>query len=300
MRTEPTLVLKNGRIWTADDHNPWAQALAIRDNSILMVGDDHDVLAAFPNAPETIDLQKRLCIPGLWDAHIHFYYWSLGLQQVQLSGCSDLAEMLSRIESDLERHSGNAWSTGWGWNETFWKNQKPPTRHDLDRVTGLERPALFYRSDMHSAVANTAALDLAGLLEGERQVEGGVIEREPGGTPTGILRELAINAIRDHIPAPNGQHTDEALGAGLAELHSYGITGICEQRMKDQEDGPKALASLARLNRRKLLKLRVSCNIAAHNLPLVEALGVTSNMGDERLRLGHIKIFADGTLGTLH
>lgn len=298
MRVEPTLILHNGRIWTGDEAKPWAESLALSKNSILMVGSDQEIRENYGGECERLDLQKRLCLPGLWDAHIHFYYWSLGLRQVSLVGCESLDEMLERIKDNLCEHSGNAWSTGWGWNETFWPDQKSPTRQDLDALTGPERPALFYRSDMHSAVANTAALELAELFDPEIEVEGGIIERDEQGQPTGILRELAINLIRNHVPAPSGQFTDEALLNGIHELHKLGITGICEQRMKDQEDGPKALAAFARLNRRKQLKLRVSCNIAAHNLPLVEALGVSANMGDENLRLGHIKIFADGTLGS--
>ena len=272
--------------------------MAICENHILACGSDAEIEEAFPAECPRIDLQQKLCIPGLWDAHIHFYYWSLGLEQVQLAGCQSLEEMLERVQENLDSHSGNAWSTGWGWNETFWDKPTLPTRHDLDRLTGLERPALFFRSDMHSAVANTAALDLAGLLEPGCEVAGGVIDRDSRGEPTGVLRELAINLVKDHAPAPAGEHTDRALMHGNVELHKLGVTGICEQRMKDQEDGPKALAALARLNRRKKLKLRVSCNIAAHNLPLVEALGVSSTMGGENLRLGHIKIFSDGTLGS--
>lgn len=298
MKLEPTLILHNGKVWTADPHNPWAQSVAITDNTVVMVGSDEEVEGAYDGDCERIDLGGRLCLPGLWDAHIHFYYWSLGLKQVSLVGCQSLQEMLDRIEQNLTEHTGNAWSTGWGWNETYWEAQALPTRHDLDRITGPERPAIFYRSDMHSAVVNTAALSLAGLMESDVEAEGGVIERDSTGLPTGILRELAINLVRNHIPAPNGQFTDEALVEGISELHKFGITAICEQRMKDQEDGPKALAAFARLNRRKHLKLRVSCNVAAHNLPLVEALGVSANMGDENLRLGHIKIFADGTLGS--
>ena len=298
MTSEPTLILHNGKFWTADPHNPWAEAVAVQGHTLLAVGPNEQVLSLARPSTEKIDLEGALAIPGLWDAHIHFYYWSLGLQQVQLSGCHNLEEMLDRIQSNLSEHSGNAWSTGWGWNETFWEKPTLPHRTDLDKLTGPERPALFYRSDMHSAVANTAALELAGLMSGNKEIEGGVIDRDGAAVPTGILRELAINEVRNHIPAPTGEHTDAALCTGLQELHKLGITGICDQRMKDQEDGPKALAALARLNRRKHLKLRVSCNIAAHNLPLVEALGVTSNMGDEYLRLGHIKIFADGTLGS--
>jgi len=298
MLSEPSLILINGKIWTGEPKKPWAEALAVQGNHILAVGSDKEVNSIYPSRCPRYDLKGRLCIPGLWDAHIHFYYWSLGLKQVQLAGCTDLEDMLGRIEANLGEHKGNAWSTGWGWNETFWKNPTLPHRRDLDRITGPERPALFYRSDMHSAVANTAALNLAGLMNSSPEVEGGKIDVDEEGRPTGILRELAINLIRDHIPAPTGQHTDDALVDGIQEVHKLGITGICEQRMKDQEDGPKALAAFARLNRRRQLNLRVSCNVAAHNLPLVEALGVTSAMGDDYLRLGHIKIFADGTLGS--
>lgn len=298
MKNSATLLLHNGRIWTADDNNPWAEAIALKGNHIVAVGTDQELQSTFSSDCQRIDLQKKLCIPGLWDAHIHFYYWSLGLEQVQLSGVQSREEMLERIRQNLPEHQGNAWSTGWGWNETLWEDNRLPSRQELDEVTGPERPAFFFRSDMHSAIANTAALTLAGIMDEPLEVAGGIIDRDDAGQPTGILRELAINLVKDHVPAPTGAHTDTALMHGAQELHKFGITGICDQRMKDQEDGPKALAALARLNRRQHLQLRVSCNIAAHNLALVEALGVSSNMGDERLRLGHIKIFADGTLGS--
>ena len=121
MTSEPTLILHNGKFWTADPHNPWAEAVAVQGHTLLAVGPNEQVLSLARPSTEKIDLEGALAIPGLWDAHIHFYYWSLGLQQVQLSGCHNLEEMLDRIQSNLSEHSGNAWSTGWGWNETFWE-----------------------------------------------------------------------------------------------------------------------------------------------------------------------------------
>lgn len=291
----PDFVFYNARIWTAEPGHPWAGALAVSGNHILAVGELEDM----PDGGRRFDLEGRLLLPGLWDAHIHFYYWSLGLHQVQLAGCGSLEEMLGRVAAQAENQFQGAWISGWGWNETFWEDSTEPTRQDLDRVTGDQSPAIFWRADMHTAVVNTCGLRMAGLLEAkDLKVPGGVIERDSEGRPTGLLRELAINLVRDHIPAPTGQHTDEAMLAGIQELHRFGITGICDQRMKDQEDGPKALAALARLNRRGQLDLRVNCNIAAHNLSLLEALGLSSPMGDERLRLGHVKLFCDGTLGS--
>ena len=291
----PDLVILNARVWTADPLRPWANALAISGNHIVAIGSDEEM----PDGGKRLDLGGKFVIPGLWDAHIHFYYWSLGLQQVQLATTTSLEDMLERIAEQAADQPEGAWLSGWGWNETCWSSHTEPTRLDLDRVTGANTPAIFWRADMHTAVTNSCGLRMAGLLDDPiPDVPGGVIECGPDGKPNGILRELAINLIRDHIPAPTGQHTDEAMQNGIRYLHRSGITGICDQRMKDQEDGPKALAALARLNRRDHLKLRVKCNIAAHNLPLLEALGLSSPMGDERLRLGHVKVFADGTLGS--
>ncbi len=287
------LILKNGKFWTAEPANPWAEAVAISGSQLTAVGKISDMPSS---ATQVIDLGGRSVLPGLWDAHMHFYYWSLGLQQVPLANVASLEEMLEKVAEHMEKLPAGAWSSGWGWNDSTW--ECPPSRHHLDRVTGLDRPALFWRSDMHSAVANTAALMLAGLLEPGAAVEGGIIERDQAGEPTGLLRELAINPVRDHLPAPTGEHSDTAMLEGIRQLHASGVIGICDQRMKDQEDGPKSLAALARLNRRGQLKLRVNCNIAAHNLSLLETLGLASPIGDERLKLGHVKIFADGTLGS--
>lgn len=287
------LVFSGGKIWTANPSQPWAEALAISGNRVQAVG----VSSSMPEARQRIELEGRLVIPGLWDAHIHFYSWSLSRQQVKLAGVESLEAMKVRLADFLRHSPGEAWLTGWGWNEASWPQPAEPTRHDLDELTGPHRPCLLWRSDLHTAVANTCALRLAGL-ERIPEIDGGVVERSKDGTPSGLLRELAVNLVQEHIPAPTRGQTEASLLEGMAELHRLGITGICDQRIKDQDDGPKALAAYARLNRTGRLKLRISCNVAAHNLGALETLGLSSSMGDERLRLGHLKIFCDGTLGS--
>lgn len=284
------LVLCNGRIWTGDAAHPWASSLAIRGNHIV-------ALDNLEEGSERIDLGGRLVLPGLWDAHIHFYYWSLGLTQVQLARCPSLEDLCQRVRQRVESDPQQGWIQGWGWNETLWPEARLPNRHDLDRVTA-HQPCILWRSDIHSAVVNTLALQIAGLLEGEVAIEGGVIDRDAEGVPTGLLRELAINRVRECLPSPSAEQLDAALREGASQLHRYGVTSICDQRLKDHEDGPRCLAALARLNRRGHLDLRVNCNIAAHNLPLLEALGLSSSVGDDRVQLGHVKIFCDGTLGS--
>lgn len=295
---EPQRLLFNAVIWTADDLHPWAEALLLEGNHILAVGSQERVRELASPEAEEVNLDGAFVMPGLWDAHIHFYHWSLGLRQVQLAGCRSLSELLERLAEVVEETPPFQWIRGWGWNETYWDSPELPTREALDLLTGPDRPCVLWRADMHTAAVNTAALLHANLMEEECEIPGGVIERDATGVPTGILRELAVNRVLDLLPTPAAADLDEALLRGASELHRVGITGICDQRMKDRDDGPRALAGLARCNRRGQLKLRVSCNIAAHNLALLEALGVTSNFGDERLRLGHIKIFCDGTLGS--
>jgi predicted amidohydrolase YtcJ len=283
--------LYNARVWTGNPTCPWADSFAIQGNHLIAVGEE-------VSATERIDLGGRLVLPGLWDAHIHFYHWSLGLSQVDLTGCVSLQELLGRVSDFMVQEPLDNWIQGWGWNETFWENPRLPTRHDLDALTGPDRPCFLYRCDIHAAVVNTRALSLAGMLEPGLTIEGGVIDCDQDGQPTGILRELAINRMRELLPGPSASHLEQALQNGMKRLHRLGVTGICDQRLKDHEDGPRALAAYARLNRRELLQLRVSCNVAAHNLPLLEALGLSVSMGDDRLQLGHVKIFSDGTLGS--
>lgn len=290
MTLPATLLLENARIWTANPAQPWARSILIEGNTVVAL-DPSDP----PQDCERKDLQGRLCLPGLWDAHIHFYFWSLGHHEIKLMDASSKSDMLARVAARTD--DSPHWLVGKGWNETHWSDPSLPHRKGLDAITGPERPSLLYRVDMHTALANTAALKLAGLLEPEAHIRGGVIERDAQG-PTGILRELAINAVQNLVPKASDQETDRALKAGAGQLHKLGITGICDQRIKGQNEGPKCLASLGRLHQERALKLRVSCNVVAHHLPMMRALGVKTGDGDDVVRYGHLKIFADGTLGS--
>ncbi len=240
-------------------------------------------------------LEGRLLTPGLWDTHIHLYHWSQARKQLNLSECSSREHLLKTLS---EAEPGTDWLLGHGWSTGTWPNRNLPTRQELDGITG-DRPTLLWSADLHSAVGNTAALSLSGLLNGERlEIEGGVIERDLDGSPTGWVKELAANAVRQAVPEPSRRQLADLLLEGAQELHSYGITGVCDQRIKDQEDGRLMLSTLQELEAEGAWKLRTSVNVAAHHLDLVLALGLTTGFGSERVRLGHLKLFADGTLGS--
>ncbi|MDI9546739.1 MAG: amidohydrolase [Chloroflexota bacterium] len=294
----PDLILHNARIYTVEPDLPWASAVALRRGVIVAVGDSAGVLSLAGPQTETLDLQGRLALPGLCDAHIHFLNWSRNLSQVDLATTRSKAEMLERIAVHAQRLPAGAWIVGQGWNESWWGDTDFPTAADLRTVTGPQQPAIFWRSDMHGAVVNDRALELAGITAGTPNPPGGVIDKDAEGRPTGVLRELAIRLVSGLIPSPTPDEIASALQFGVSRLHTLGITAIHDQRMKSDDDGPEALAAYQRLNRVGALKLRVNCNVAARQLPHLAALGLSYGFGDNHLRLGHVKVFADGSLGS--
>ena len=239
-------------------------------------------------------LEGRLLTPGLWDTHIHLYHWSQARKQLNLADCSSCEQLLKALDG---AEAGTDWLLGHGWSTSTWPDRRLPTRQELDSVTG-DRPTLLWSADLHSAIGNTAALALSGLLHDKREVRGGVIERDLDGSPTGWVKELAANAVRQAVPEPTRRQLADLLLEGAQELHSYGITGVCDQRIKDQEDGRLMLSTLQELEAEGAWKLRTSVNVAAHHLDLLLALGLTTGFGSDRVRLGHLKLFADGTLGS--
>lgn len=295
--THPNLILHNARVYTVDPEQPWTQAIAIRKHRIAALGRDLEILPLAGPETEVIDLGGRLVLPGLCDAHIHLSTWALGLRELRLADTKSRAEMLERIARRSKSTPAGDWIVGQGWNESWWGETTFPTAAELDPVT-RKHPALFWRSDMHSAVANTAALRLAGIDVRTPDPAGGVIVRDESGWPTGVLLDMATSLVSNLIPAPTPAEWEEALADGVRELHRIGVTAVHAQRIKDRTDGQAEWAALLRLHEKHALRLRVHCNIAAHDLPHLAALGLRTGFGDRYLRLGHVKVFADGSLGS--
>lgn len=292
------LILRDGAVYTGEEDRPWVTSVAMRKHRIIAVGKDEEVMAYAGPQTRIVELNGKLVLPGLCDAHIHFYDWSLGLQEVALARVESQAAMMAAIADYAGKAEADGWIKGRGWNESRWGATDFPVAADLDAVTGPDQPAIMWRSDMHGAVVNSAALRLAGITASTDDPPGGVIDRDASGAPTGFLRETAILLVADCIPEPTAAQIDTALTRGMETLHRYGITAIHDQRIKDVDDGRPLLASLRRLRERGELKLRVNANVAAHDLSHVEALGLRYGFGDDYLRLGHVKVFSDGSLGT--
>ncbi|MBC7235274.1 MAG: amidohydrolase [Chloroflexi bacterium] len=285
------LILYNGSVRTMDPACPTAQAVAVAGKRILAVGKNEEVLSLAGPGVRLLDLGGCSLLPGFEDAHLHLCSHGLALTQVDLGEARSLEEALARLERQAAKRPAGAWLRGRGWNHNSWPKPVQPTRYDLDRVVG-ERPVALVSKDGHALWVNSAVLRLAGISRHTPDPPGGEILRDASGEPNGILTEKAQALIWRHVPEPDAEAMEAAARAALADAARHGITALhnCE--------GPAALAALRRLQEADALTARVWHMIPMEYLDQARALGLRSGFGDEMLRLGHIKMFADGALGS--
>jgi predicted amidohydrolase YtcJ len=275
------MILENGIVRTMDATLPMARALAIAGAHVAGGVGTHET--ALPS-PEIVNLGGRCVLPGFTDSHVHFPTWSLSQHDVNLEGVTGLDEALERVHSHPRR---GTWIRGTGWRSAEWDAQ--PTAAALDEVTG-DAPALLWSKDYHSAWLNSAALAQAG---GDLEVDGGVVERDEGGEPTGVLREESAWQFRARFAMPSEDEFVEATREGLRLAASRGVVAI-----HDKDGWLGAPGIFQRIADRDGLTLRVWQSVPYERLPDLEALGVHSGIGDDFLRIGYLKGFMDGTLGS--
>jgi predicted amidohydrolase YtcJ len=275
------MILENGVVRTMDSSLPLARALAIAGAHVAGGVGTHET--ALPS-PDVVDLGGRCVLPGFTDSHVHFPTWSLSQHDVRLEGVSRLAEALERVRVHPRRGS---WIRGTGWRSAEWDAQ--PTREALDEVTG-DTPAMLWSKDYHSVWLNSAALARA---DGDLQVEGGVVERDEADGPTGILREESAWQFRARFAAVPEDEWVEATREGLRIAASRGVVAI-----HDKDGWLGAPGIFQRIAESEGLTLRVWQSVPYERLPELEALGIHSGIGDDFLRIGYLKAFMDGTLGS--
>lgn len=285
-----TLVLTNGKIMTMDEHQPQASAIAIHGDRILAVGTDAAMKRLLASGGEWLDLRGRTVTPGLVDAHVHFQWYSLGLQVVDLFELPSLEEALQRVRIAAATHPTGQWLRGRGWKQDLWPDRAWPTAAHLDALA-THIPMLLTEKSGHSAWVNSPALKMAGITAHTPDPEGGQIQRDASGQPTGILLETAINLVNDIIPKPTVEQIAAAMRVGQEKAWQAGLTGIHDF------DGPFCFRALQQLHQNGELGLRVVKNIPAEKLDHAVEVGLQTGFGDEWLRIGGIKIFADGALG---
>ena len=285
-----TIVLYNGKIVTMDENRPEVSALAIRGDRIVGVGSDDEMEALAGNETERIDLGGRLVTPGLVDAHVHFRSYALALIEIDVLDVPDKGEVLRRVAERAAATPKGDWLTGRGWKNELWEDRSFPTAAQLDAVAP-EHPVFLRDKSGHMGWANTLALQAAGITGTTVAPEGGAIELDDAGNPTGMLFETAMELIRSIIPEPTEAQTVAAMREAQAACWRAGLVGLHDF------DGPDCFSALQALHRNGELGLRFYKNIPAAMLDHAVAVGLQTDFGDEWLRIGSVKIFADGALG---
>ncbi len=297
MQQQADLLFLNGRVYTMDRRAPYATAVAIAGNRILAVGMDEEMMDLHGTHTRVVDLKGRPLLPGFTDSHIHLVEWALQRKQVNLWGIPTLQETLERVGRTAQQLPAGEWLRGGGWDASLWSdlNGPWPTAAQLDRVAP-DRPVALDSKDLHTLWVNTRALRLAGITAQTPDPPGGVIVRDAqSGEPTGILKETARALVSRLYPPETEDVWLKATQEGLRDLWTRGITSV--HIMHDRED-MRNFRTLQRLREEGLRLIRSLVYFPASRLEDVIRLGLRSGFGDAFVRVGGIKFFADGTLGS--
>lgn len=284
------VLFKGGTLLTQDRRQPRAQALAVAGGRIIATGartDELDDLAG----PTTrlIDTRGKAMVPGFVDAHVHFGHWAIAQQQVDLDTSATLKDGLEALRKASAERGADQWVQGRGWDRNRWG--RLPTRSDLDAAVG-GRAAALSSHDGHSLWLSSAALQAAGIARDTPDPPGGVIDRDSSGEPSGVLFENAQDLVRAHFPEATDAELLNALRGGFARAAAAGITGI-----HNLEDA-RTQRLFAALEGSGELSLRVYHGVSRGELSEARERGLRSGAGSDWLRIGPVKLFADGALGS--
>jgi hypothetical protein len=286
------LIIRNARIWTVDPGHPEAQAVAVLGDRIVAVGSAPEAGAWRGPHTRVIDAAGRRLVPGFNDAHVHFVDGGSQLDYVQLNDAPSAQEFVRRIRDRVARSAKGEWLLGGDWDETKWTPAQMPTKELIDPVTP-DTPVAVDRYDGHMVLANSLALKLAGITAQTPDPDGGVIVRDRAGIPTGALKDAAMDLLLKAVPELNHAQRLHAIERALAHAASLGVTSV-QHMNPDYAD----IAVYAELLEQGKLTTRI---YAAPLITLVDdqaKIGIRHAFGGPYLRIGAVKAFADGSLGS--
>ena len=285
------LIFVDGRVWTVDKAMPEAQALAVQNGRIMGIGSSAEIRTLAGPSTRIIDLAGRMLMPGFIDNHVHFLNSGLQLLGIELRSAASEEEFTRRIAEYAGKHPGR-WITGGDWDHESWPGAREPHRGLIDAVTPAT-PVFVNRLDGHMALANSVALRLAGIDRNTPDPPGGEIVHDPAtGEPTGLLKDEAMNAVYAVIPASSEAESLEGAAAAMDLARRCGVTSI--QDVGSVED----LQTYQTLLERGELSVRVDCRIPLSQYKLFADAGIRAHFGGDMLRIGSLKAFADGSLGS--
>lgn len=288
-----SVLLLHGKIYTGDPALPHAEAVAILGEQIIAVGSDGEIQKLRGEKTEIIDLSGRFIMPGFNDAHVHLGAAGRGKLDVQLNGERSIAEMQQRIRLRVAQTKPGEWIVGDGWDHTLWPEKQFPTRQQLDAVS-QDRPMIFSHISGHVAIANSRALQLAGITKQTPNPAGGEIQRDVAGEPTGMLKEGAAMAlVYSKVPPLSPEKRRHGIELALADAAQFGVTSL-----QDNSDWQDFLV-YQQIKREGKLTARIT-----EWLPFVAPLEQLEKMrrdggtSDPWLKTGALKMVTDGALGS--
>ena len=286
-------IYRNGRIYTNDPASPWAEAMLVRGEDILAVGDDDEVTGLADKGARVVDLEKHFAMPGFNDAHVHIGGAGQDWLAVRLNGTQSVAELQKRLAEGVAQHKEGEWITGSGWDHTFWPEKKFPSRQQLD-VVSPKNPVILTHISGHVAVANSLALQLSGVTKSTSNPSGGEIERDDKGEPTGMLKEgAAMHLVESKIPSPTPEQRRRGIELALADLAKNGVTSA-----QDNSAWEDFLTYRAIKNDGKLTVRITEWLPFAAPLEKLEQMRRDGGTTDPWLRTGALKMVTDGALGS--
>ncbi len=291
-RTDLTLAIVNARVWTANPKQPWASAVAIGGDRIIAVGTSAEIskLARATPSARVIDAAGGLVTPGFIDSHVHFVDGGHRLASVQLRDAKTPEEFAARIKAFAATVPAGTWITGGDWDHTLWGGELPH-KSWVDSITPAH-PVWVSRLDGHMALANSAALSAGKVTRATPEVDGGTIVRDPDGEPTGILKDNAQSYVGRVEPAASHEMDDRALQAAMKYVAEQGVTSVHDM------GGFTNLATFDRAHGRKSLITRVYSVTPISQWERLRDLVAQRGKGDEWIRIGGLKGFVDGSLGS--
>ncbi len=288
-------VFLNGRVYTIDARQPRAEAMAVLHGRVLAVGSTAEIRAMAGPDTRVIDLGGRTLMPGINDNHCHPPGYGESLTSIDASAqaVSSLKQILDKYGKAASEAMPGRWIMGRGYDDTRLDVLRHPTRHDLDAVTG-DHPAYLTRTCGHIGVANSVALQLAGITRDTPNPQGGEIDKDEHGEPTGVLRELAQNLVRSLVPEPTVADVKRNLIAAGKKFNSLGITSVSDASIRHDREmlAYQELRDSGELYMRTYLFMMIDDTLDA-----LSALGLKTGAGDEWVRIGPAKIFQDGSGG---
>jgi hypothetical protein len=280
----------NGKIYTINNNQPLVEAVIVSGNKIIFAGNNSGSKKFIDGETEIINLQGRLMLPGFIDGHTHFINGGFYLLGLDLRQAESTGEFKKLLKDYVNTHKGK-WVTGGSWDHQAWEIKELPIKEMIDPFTH-DTPVFIERLDKHMALANSLALKLAGITKDTPDPAGGAIVKDPlTGEPTGILKDNAMPLIYSIIPGQTIEETDRAVFAALDEAKRNGVTGIHDITYKND------LLAYQRIEKKGKLSCRVYTRLPIADYTSLANAGIQYNFGNNKIKLGSLKAFSDGSLG---